>query len=144
MIPAPLYYVYVMILRESTLHFWEYASLVCQYNLQTGKKSTDSRLLERGYTQGQIDAMNRKNHNILKSLNLQLTGGFEKNEHEYFDFYYSLFDLYEKGVMPFQGSPAEQPNKIIEIFGIFNALKIEYDKIQNEKMQREMRKRNKK
>ena len=35
------------------------------------------------------------------------------------DFYIEAFTLFEKGIMPFKGTIAEQPNKIIEVFNIF-------------------------
>ena len=34
------------------------------------------------------------------------------------DFYLEAFSMYEKGVLPFKGTLANQPNKLIEIFNI--------------------------
>lgn len=39
--------------------------------------------------------------------------------------WYRAYTLYEKGVMPFPGSYIEQPNKVVELFSIFEAWKVD-------------------
>lgn len=137
------YLIYVTILRESTVEFWEYTKLVATYQSQVNKDGgSNKKLLERGFTQDQIDMMNNKSKSsmAIKSLNLNLMPGFEDLQHPYFDLYYSLFELYNKGTMPFDGSPLDQPNKIIDIFGILQALKSEFEKAAHEEQLREMQK----
>lgn len=37
-----------------------------------------------------------------------------------------LYDNYERGVLPFDGSPSDQPNKIVEIFNLIYSLTAEH------------------
>ncbi len=45
-----------------------------------------------------------------------------------------LFENYERGVLPFPGSVSEQPAQIIEIFGVFQALKFEIEAAERKKL----------
>lgn len=48
---------------------------------------------------------------------------------------------YEKGILPFKGSLAEQPNKVIEAFGVIE--KYKYDKAERERQLRQLKERGK-
>ena len=41
------------------------------------------------------------------------------------DFFVEAFSLYEKGVLPFEGTISEQPNKIMEIFQLIEVRRAE-------------------
>lgn len=138
-----MYYIYAMIMRESSLTFVEYAKIVATYNNSVGQGLMDQTLLDKGYTPAQIDALYAKNKQTLKSLNLILKPGFEKLEFQNFDFYYNLFSQYEKGILPYPGSLVDQPNKIIEVFGVLQSLNLEYEKRNREEQQREAKKKRK-
>jgi len=138
-----LYYIYTMIMRESSLTYVEYAKVVATYNKSTGQNLMNDKLLERGYTMKQIEALTASNTKTQKSLNLILKPGFENLRYSNFDFYYNLFMQYEKGVMPFPGALVDQPNKIIELFSVLQSLNSEYENRQRAEQQREMKRKRK-
>jgi len=41
------------------------------------------------------------------------------------DYFLEAFSLYEKGVLPFKGTVGDQPNKIMEIFGLIDVRRSE-------------------
>jgi len=126
-------------MRESSLTFFEYAKMVATYNHSVGKGLMDQTLLDRGYSPEQIAALSSSNSKTLKSLNLILKPGFENLEFRNFNFYYNLFSQYEKGVLPYPGSLTDQPNKIIEVFNVFQSLNLEYEKRNRAEQEKKMK-----
>lgn len=119
----------------------EYAKIVATYYNLTGSSLVDKSLKERGYSEAQIAAMQKNNFKTIRFNNLILKPGFEKLHFENFDFYYALFNQYEKGVLPFKGPLVDQPNKIIELFGVLQSLNTEQEKIARKEQERQMKKR---
>jgi hypothetical protein len=43
-------------------------------------------------------------------------------------YYIDIFSQYEKGMLPFKGTLGQQPNKIIEIFGLIDRVRRDHTK----------------
>lgn len=76
------------------------------------------------------------------SLNLHFKQGIEDMSIGYFNYVFTLFELYKNhGVLPYPGSASEQPAKIIEIFDVLQALTSERDRKLMEEQKRELAKK---
>jgi hypothetical protein len=102
--------------------------------------NTDDDLASRGYTREQIEEMlkakrsNKNANNEVLSLNIKFKHGVDNIKFPQFNYIYTMYSKYEKyGVLPFPGSLSEQPAKIIEIFGVINAIEAEEEKRLNKK-----------
>lgn len=116
-------------MKISSLHECEYAGIVAIYNMHTGDTVLDKELKSR-YTDAQLKELQKKKDekNVgIESCGLRFTRPLDLFPCEKFNYYYTLFENYEKGVMPFPGSVSEQPAQIIEIFNVFKALRSEQD-----------------
>jgi hypothetical protein len=56
-----------------------------------------------------------------------------------FGYVITLFQNYERGVMPFEGSVSEQPAQLMDIFSLLEALKAEQETKLKEKLERDGR-----
>lgn len=50
-----------------------------------------------------------------------------------------MHGMYEQGVMPFGGALGEQPNKVIEAFGVVKSFK--YEKMKQEQQRQKLKQR---
>ena len=91
----------------------------------------DPRLLNRGFTKEQLDALRqgaeqRVESNEIVSLNTRITGDLGRFNYNLFDYVINLYHVYNKaGTLPYPGSTSEQPAKIIEIFNTIEQLYLE-------------------
>lgn len=53
--------------------------------------------------------------------------------------YIEMHGMYEQGVMPFGGALGEQPNKVIEAFGVVKSFK--YEKMKQEQQRQKLKQR---
>ena len=74
----------------------------------------------------------------LISCNLHFKGSLDQWEHPSFDYLLTLFNQYnKKGTLPFPGSHADQPSKIIEIFELMEQLDSEREEKQRREQERQ-------
>ena len=100
------------------------------------KDNSDSDLSSRGYSDAAIQEMRKKsqkNFTPIKCLGLKFTRPLNNFKTDFIHYPWTLFENYERGLLPFPGSVSDQPAQIMEIFGVFKALKVEHEKIQNKK-----------
>lgn len=114
----------------SSLSYRDMVSIVAQYNtIYSGSKSVDDAvLLDRGYTADQIAAMRKQSPQTftpVESCGLKFKSDFSKVKYEHFHYLMNLYQMYEKGCLPFPGSVSEQPAQIIEMFNIIQLLELE-------------------
>ena len=74
-------------------------------------------------------------------LGLRFSRPLSNFKSDFIHYPWTLFENYEKGLLPFPGSVSEQPAQIMEIFSIFKALKIEQENLQNKKLAAEQARR---
>lgn len=124
------------------MSFWEYANIVGHYNRLVKEDKVDPRLLAKGFTPEQIEAMQSKMSKKPSewiSLDLHFKGNIDRWEYPIFNHIITLFDQYDRnGVLPYPGAHGEQPAKIIELFQIFEQLKIERENKLHEENKRRM------
>lgn len=123
----------------STLNNQEYVTLVGHYN-QVGDKILENQLIARNYTPEGIKKVMSKMKSApistIRSLNVEFNTS-KIMTFEGFGYYYGLYRAYsENGVLPFEGCLADQPAKIIEIFDVFEQLKLEVEKKQLKEYQK--------
>lgn len=133
-----------MVNEISTVSLFEYVSLIGHYNKLLLTTQIDPRLLTRGYTKEQIEqmklGMNKMPKEII-SLDVHFKCNLEEIEVGYFAYAITTYDAYHRhGVLPYPGSLSDQPNKIIEIFNIMDALRMEREQQQAEQQKREQAK----
>jgi len=65
----------------------------------------------------------------IQSLNLKFKTDLSKFKYKQFNLVLALFDKYDKhGIMPFDGSHADQPAQLMEVFSIIENLRLEDEK----------------
>lgn len=114
----------------SSLSEWDYINIVGQYHRANGKATIDPALKDRGYTEAQLKALesklkNEKRGRVIKTLNLEISEDLSAFDYPMFNFIITTHRALEKGLLPFQGSYAEQPAQIIEIFNLIDQLNFE-------------------
>ncbi len=123
-------------------------NIVGHYNRLTTKKRIDPRLLSRGYSEDALKMLQdrmKDSHEELISLDLHLKGSLDRWDYPYFNYVMTLFDGYDRhGLLPFKGTHAEQPSKILEIFQVLDQLKTEREARIQEEQQREQQKKQRK
>lgn len=80
-------------------------------------------LTNRGYSQQQIESVLKSKTNSTISSGLKFTKPTWHFEYSKLSYVLNLFENYERGVLPFNGSVSEQPAQIIEIFNLLASLK---------------------
>jgi hypothetical protein len=105
----------------------EYKNMVGHYNRLVYGTNIDQSIYDRGYSDAAIKEMEKRaTPQTVESLNLRFTSALDNFELEGFDYYYSLYQYFSTNkALPFSGSLADQPAKIIEIFSLFNQLEQE-------------------
>lgn len=118
-----------MIMDISSLGDGEYVLLAGHYNKLRRRDQIDPRLLEKGYSEEAIRQLQKRvgtSTDFIVSANLRLQGNLARFEYPYFNFVMALFDKYNRfGVLPYPGSMADQPAKILEIFDLLAQLQYE-------------------
>ncbi len=123
----------------STLSFTDTINIICNFhNVYYGKnKTTSNDLRNRGYSEATIKALENTSQALtIESCGVRIKGDTSKLSYESFDYVMHLFDGYEKGVLPFEGSLADQPAQIMQIFVLINLLKLEHKKFMHEEQQK--------
>ena len=119
--------------------------LVGHYAKLKGGQQVDNKIYSRGYSEEALKMLQtqlKKAPTGARALNLEFSN-IEQCKHPLFDFYLSCFDTFNRhGLLPLPGAYADQPAKIIEIFQVLEALKLETDREQQEKQRREQEKAN--
>jgi len=108
--------------------------------------SIDPRLLERGFTDEQIQKLQQQlsiktRADIARSLNLRLSGDLSRFKYDNFSFAVNMHNAFEKhGILPYNGPYTEQPAQIIEIFNVLDQLSFERREKQHRENQKERKK----
>lgn len=103
--------------------------IICHFNRVADRPRVDPRLKGKGYSTEAFAAMKEKVGQIsMKSLNVSVKDP-DRFIYPYFDFVYELYVNYKRGILPYDGSLVDQPNKIIEIFNLLSNLENERDEI---------------
>lgn len=113
----------------SCLSLYDYATLVGHYNCIKLGKTVDPRLLERGYTEAQLEALEKSmKRKVTKCHSLNIVFERQLDEYQYplFGYALSLYRKYADGILPFPGSLADQPAQIIEIFNTLESVELEF------------------
>lgn len=124
-------YLYCKIMEISSLSDWEYISLVGYYNSIFEDNTDTNNLLDRGYSAEAIKMLEAKletkySNKEVRSLNLVFNCRLDRFKVPYFNLFHSLYQQYEKhGILPFEGPLVDQPARIIEVFNVFDQLKLE-------------------
>lgn len=135
-------YIHYRIDQISALSEGEYIQLVANYN-NAGEANIEDTLRSRGYSDSQIKYMIKDEiPEATKSLNVVFT---DRNniKHPNFSFLTNLYFNYKSGILPYKGSLVEQPNKIMEIFSVFDALQYEKQEKHQKQIEKEQRKNGK-
>lgn len=136
----------------STLSFREYVSIVASTHL-VYKNEPDKKEIDRSrYSPEQLKVLeetlkleSRGASVDNKILNLRFSEPLKKFADQVynFDYFLTLYMSYKNhGLLPFEGSHADQPNKIIEVFNIINAVVTELQ-IKDQKKQEQQYKNQK-
>ena len=129
-------------MRLSSLDDVEFVKIVATYNNAGSEKTSENELLQRGYTKEQLEVIRsqKKRQNVgIKSCGLYFTSDLSNFNCEKFNYYFLLFQNYERGNLPFEGTIADQPAQVIEIFNTFQMLRAE----QEEKTRKQIERQNK-
>lgn len=110
----------------------EYVLLIGNYQhlLRGEKEQVDSRLAERGYSEAAMKAVETKvkvDTGSVVSMGIKFKRHLSQFRYPLMSYVLTLFEGYERGVLPYQGSLADQPFKIIEIFNLLTHLKLEQE-----------------
>lgn len=124
----------------------DYALLLGHYARITNNNSISPDVYDRGYTEEQLRVLEQKHVERLKGtvvriLNLEFSGSLEQFDYPNFDYVMTLFSAYDRqGILPFQGSLAEQPAQIIDIFSILTQIQFETQVRSRKEYEAEMKK----
>lgn len=120
--------------------------MIVEYNRANNKINVDDNLAKRGYTKEQLDVLKKKmNKGDLASLNscgVKIKGDLSEFISPYFNYLFEMYELYEKGAMPFKGPPSDQPAQIIEAFNILRRLEVETQKERIKEQEKEIKRQN--
>lgn len=133
-------YVTHEIMRISSLDEVEFVKIVATYNNAGNERTSELELLERGYTREQLEQvrLSKKRQRVgIKSCGLYFTRDLSEFNCEKFNYYFLLFQNYERGNLPFEGTIADQPAQIIEIFNTFQMLRAEQEDKARKQLERQ-------
>ena len=119
-----------IIMELSSLSFYDMVRIIAQYNTLYSGKATlnDVDLKQRGYTDSMIAVMREKSVQVFTPVDtcgIRIKSDFSKVQYPHFHYLMNLFQMYEKGCLPFPGTVSEQPAQIIEMFNIVQLLELE-------------------
>lgn len=121
----------------SELNNEDYVNLVGHYNhaLAGGRDEIDPTLLSRGYTP-EVLAATKKKVSIapITSCGLKFTKHLSHFKYPLFGYVLSLYENYERGQLPFDGSVSDQPAQVMDIFSVISNIRFEQQKKQLEKV----------
>jgi hypothetical protein len=126
----------------SSLSNKEYVNLVGHYRWlfsERGEATSQSDLKSRGYTDQQIEAVNRSKRKASKSFkvgNILFRKPLVEFKCDNLSYLLLLFENYEKGLLPFNGPVSDQPAKVIDIFNILYQVRQEYQDEQKNKLEK--------
>lgn len=136
------------ILSISELGTTDFVNFVGQYNhaLSGGRDQVDSSLSSRGYAPEVLEAARKQalaSFQPVTSCGLKFTKHLSHFKYPLFGYALLLFENYEKGLLPFEGSVAEQPAQVMDLFGLIQNLKAEQQTKQIERAKRNGRQQRK-
>lgn len=124
----------------SSLSTLEFIRLVATYNQsKSGKADIDPSLLSRGYSPEAIEQAKKITElkfNPVTTMGLRFTRPLTNFKSDMIGYAWTLFENYERGLLPFPGSVSEQPAQIMEIFGVFNALRLETLEVERKRIEK--------
>lgn len=125
----------------SGLSTHEYITLIGHYNSLTSRPQIDPAIYERGLPEAAIREMEKKLESSpkgeIKSLGFRFTGDLHRFKFPGFSYIMTLFQGYQKGILPYPGALADQPAKIFDIFDTIEQLRFEAEDRQRREIQRE-------
>lgn len=129
----PLYALAEVALAISSVSFNDYASISgVYYDTFLSTRKNKNTIQNRGYSDAVLEQMRAaeiKSFSSIEIVGIRFTKPFEA-KYELFTYVWLLYQKFKLGSMPFPGSVSEQPNQIIEIFSLLDALELEKDKQQ--------------
>ena len=144
--PVPLFWQYVVHVIESvsSLPFVEQVKFIGHFHdLSNNKSVSADELRAKGYSDQAIEVFKKKERDSfpgLESLGIKFSKPLNSFRSDILSLAFTLYDGYEKGILPFSGSLAEQPSQIMEIFGLIQALRHEQEQKNFKKLQNEAKK----
>lgn len=125
----------------SSLSTAEFINLVGTYTaLTSGKSDFDPELINKGYSPealAEARKLTEKKFKPFETVGLRFTKPLDNFKSDILGYSWTLFENYERGLLPFPGTVSEQPAQIMEIFGVFQALKTENQIKHNKKIEAE-------
>lgn len=143
---SPLWeYVSNQIIKISTLSLYDYVCIKAHYTyISEDKFNCDEKIKKYGKRTGyerakemvqKENGCNQYFDNIKYYVdNIGYKSCLCTFKHPDMNYYLTLFNQYDKGVLPFKGSLTEQPNKIVEVFNLITGLKAEREQESLEKI----------
>jgi hypothetical protein len=122
----------------------DYINLVGNYNhaIQGGREEIDPKLAARGYSQEVLNLTKQNlKHNAITSCGIKFKKHLSCFKYPLFGYVLTLFQNYERGQLPFEGSVSDQPAQIMDIFSLLESLKAEQETKLKEKMERNGRRK---
>lgn len=105
---------------------WVYLS-ANYYSLLTGEQDQDANLKARGYSPEQIKFAKQKKQAVSTTVGpLRFTRPTIEFKYPNISYVLTLFQNYEKGLLPFPGSVSEQPAQIMEVFNLLRNIRNDY------------------
>jgi hypothetical protein len=125
-------WIYGRILDLASLSDYEFVSIVAHSNdLQNGPGTKVSGATKnRGYSPEVLAHATKKfeeNFRPVVSCNLRFTKPFDHLKYPPMNYVLTLFENYERGLLPFPGSVTEQPAQIMEVFSVLASIKREVE-----------------
>jgi hypothetical protein len=111
-----------------------------------GRGRVSDSVRNRGYTDEQIAEIEKKltkSFQPITSCGIRFTKPFGHLRYSHLSYCLMLFENYQKGILPFEGSVADQPAQIMEIFSVLAELRREQEEKQNEKIKKNGRNQHK-
>ena len=132
----------------SELSTADFINFVGQYNhaLTGGREQIDSSLSSRGYAPEVLEATKKRASALFQpvtSCGLRFTKHLSNFKYPLFGYALSLFENYEKGLLPFEGPVADQPAQVMDLFGLIQNIKAEQQTKQLERAKRNGRQQRK-
>lgn len=118
------------IFKISTLSTEDYVNIVASYGHAASgyKAEVDPTLLSRGYTAEALALTKKIAPTVftpVTSCGLRFTKHLSKFKYPLFGYALVLFENYERGQLPFEGSVADQPAQVMELFALLQNLRNE-------------------
>jgi hypothetical protein len=99
-----------------------------------GDKDSEQQLKNRNYPQHMLDAaLKNTRHPEIIAAGLRFSVPLTRFKYSLMNYLMYLLENYERGVLPFDGAPSEQPAQAIELLNLVQLLKQEYRNQQDKK-----------